>query len=858
MQTPVTRPAENTLPAEYAGFRSARLDDVEYDLRLNLDEGAESFSGRVILKFRLSEAEHPLTIDFADGTVESVAVNGESVEPDYQGNFITVPGDALREGANEILVEYRHPYSTSGQGLHRFVDPEDSRVYLHTHFEPYDANRVFPCFDQPDLKAHFSLEVTAPASWQVVSAASDWQVEDETGGARKWRFARTGPISTYIFPLHAGDYRVWESEADGIPLRLFARHSLAPYVVPEDWFRLTRQGFEFFQEWFDMPYPYGKYDQLIVPEFNIGGMENVAAVTYSEGFIRRGEYTRQNRESMANVLLHEMSHMWFGDLVTPAWWDGLWLKEAFATYMAFLAQAEATEFADAWHMFYAQSKQRAYEADQLVTTHPIEVPVEDTHSAFANFDRITYQKGASVLTQLSHYVGHDAFRAGVRLYLNRHAGGTTRLEDFIAALETASGRDLAHWVTEWLERAGLNGLEVELSCEDGVIESLRLRQTAPEDHPTLRTHRLQLGLYRLGEDADDFQTTLIPVLVKGGETEVEAARGSLCPDMAYPNHGDWAFIKVHLDPATLRVLGDRLPRITDPLLRSMFLQSFWDMTRDARFNLFDYVDLALEIASTENSDRVVLQLSSAMEDAARYLWRLPPSADPDRIRSLKNIEDFVAERIRLADRGSDRQTLWIDAYLNIAHSPEAAERIGAWLQPGEAVSVHLDQDRRWNAVVTLNALGAADGEELRRRELASDPSDNGRRKSLAAEAARPEEGNKRSWLDRIRDPAADLSLARRRAVMWNLFPPNQYLLQAALFADILGSLPRVGEQHEDAFLSSYGAMIPKLCREESVSRLAQAVENHGDINPILLRALKVAHQEDARCLRMAAFSVPGG
>ncbi len=849
-----TRHAENRLTAEYAAYRSARLTDVEYELDFDLVAGPELFSGVATLVFSLSGADAPLTVDFADGAIDSVTANGNAVEVNYNGSFLTLPSRALAEGRNEVRIGFRHPYSRSGQGLHRFVDPEDSRVYLHSHFEPYDANRLFPCFDQPDLKAFYTLQVTAPASWQVVSATAAKRIES-AGDEARWTFPRIGPISTYIFPLHAGDYHVWEAEADGIPLRLFARQSLAEHVAPEDWFRLTQQGFAFFQDWFDMPYPYGKYDQLIVPEFNIGGMENVAAVTYSENFVKRGGYTRDERERMANVLLHEMSHMWFGDLVTPAWWDGLWLKEAFATYMAYLAQAEATEFEDAWHMFYAASKQRAYDADQLVTTHPIQLPVGDTHYAFSNFDRITYQKGASVLTQLSHYVGSEAFRQGVRAYLRRHAGGVTRLDDFIAALEDASGRDLTHWVREWLDRAGLNSLAVDFSCKGETIGEISLLQSAPPDHPVLRTHSLQLGLYQLGE-GDKFQANIMPVLVRGQRTTVEATMGTPCPTLVYPNHGDWGFVKVNLDPATLDALRTALPQVPDPLLRSMFLQSYWDMVRDARLGLYQYVDLALAVAAGETSERILLQLAASLREAMRYLRAMPDGADPERQTTARRIEAFAAEGVVTATSGSDLQKLWIDTFLAVAFSHDGAQGIRQMLLSPASIGVPpLDRDRRWRAVIALNGLGAKDADDLRQRELASDPSENGRRLSMAAEAAWPSLESKRRWLERIRDTAADLSLARRRAIMANLFPIDQYALSASLAPDILDSLPRVGADHEDAFLLSYGDLIPKLCRPDNVERLADAIERYRDLNPILLRALRVAHQEDARCVEIARLAI---
>lgn len=849
-----TRPVEDRLTADYAAYRSSLLADVEYHLDIDLDQGPDFFSGVATLGFNLSEAGASLSVDFADGTIDSVSVNGGPVDVDYNGSFLNLPAGALLAGTNEVRIVFRHSYSRSGQGLHRFVDPEDSRVYVHSHFEPYDANRLFPCFDQPDLKAFYTLRVTAPGSWQVVSAAPVKRVRP-SGDATQWRFPRIGPISTYIFPLHAGEYRIWESDAAGIPLRLLARQSLAEHVVAEDWFRMTRQGFQFFQDWFDMPYPYGKYDQLIVPEFNLGGMENVAAVTYSENFIKRGVYTREDRERLANVLLHEMSHMWFGDLVTPAWWDGLWLKEAFATYMAYLAQAEATEYDDAWHMFYAASKQRAYDADQLVTTHPIQVPVGDTHYAFSNFDRITYQKGASVLTQLSHYVGGETFREGVRSYLKQHAGGVTRLQDFVSALEEASGRDLTHWVREWLDRPGLNSLEVDFQCADDRITELSLKQSASQDNRVLRTHRLQLGLYRLQDD-DQFQSSVVPVLIRGERTIVDVVTGAECPALIYPNHGDWGFVKVNLDPATLNSLESALARVPDPFLRSMFLQSYWDMTRDARLGLYEYVDLALSVAEEEPSDRILIQIAASLRETMRYLRALPADADPRREETSRRIETFATDRATSSPPESDRQKLWVDTLLSVACSKDSEDRITDMLNSPDSRGLPpLDRDRRWRALIALSALGTADAEELRQRELAADPSDNGRRFFMAAEAAWPSEDNKRRWLDRIRDVTADLSLTRRRAIMANLFPVGQYSLSALLAPDILESLPRVGEEHEDAFLLSYGDLIPRLCRRESVRTLADAIERYGDLNPILFRALRVAHQEDARCVEIARLAI---
>ena len=675
-------------------------------------------------------------------------------------------------------VEFAHDYSRTGQGLHRFTDPEDGRVYLHTHFEPYDANRLFPAFDQPDLKARFTLTVSAPAGWTIVSTSRESSIE-KAGDRRVWHFPETRPISTYIFPLHAGEYRVWKSVAGEIPLRLFARESLSRYVRPDDWFDLTRRGFAFFEEYFDLPYPYGKYDQLIVPEFNIGGMENVAAVTYTESYVRRGRYTRQDMERLTNTLLHEMSHMWFGDLVTPAWWDGLWLKEAFATYMGYLSQAEATPYTDAWHMFYAVGKQQAYAADQRVTTHPIEVPVGDTRYAFANFDDITYRKGSSVLTQLSYFVGQEAFRDGVRQYLKEHSDGVTELADFIRALERASGLSLDEWVGEWLMTAGVNTLEASCVCEDGKVTALSIEQSAPADYPQLREHRLQIGLYRW--EGESFETDVLPVTVEGRITDVPTAVGLPCPELIYPNHGDWGFAKITLDAGTRNGLGARLPTIDDPLLRSMFWASLWDMVRDAELPLDEYLENVLAVLPGETNQKVLLQVTGNLYSAIDYLWLLPASRSGLRNDLGPRIEAVAWDAALAAEAGSEVQTIWADAFRRVARSPTAISRLAALLTGEETLSGYdVDQDRRWALLYWLNSVDWPAAGDLTHAEIERDPSDGGQASAIHVAAARPDPDTKRLWLDRVRDPDSGLTLARRRIVMSALFPTHQPQLRGGV------------------------------------------------------------------------------
>jgi aminopeptidase N len=853
-----TRPQEARLTSDYAARRADRISGLRYRLRFSLEDSDESFSGDVEISFRLADTDAPVTIDFTDGRVDRLMVNGATLAPDYDGNFIELPAAALAAGENHVAIEFGHGYSRSGQGLHRFRDPQDGRIYVHSHFEPYDANRLFPCFDQPDLKAIFELEVSAPAAWKVISATREREIVAD-GTRKTWRFPATRPISTYIFPLHAGEYRVWGSRAGDITLRLFARESLAEHVRAEDWFDLTRRGFAFFEDYFGLPYPYGKYDQLIVPEFNIGGMENVAAVTYTESFVRRGRYTREDMERLTNTLLHEMSHMWFGDLVTPRWWDGLWLKEAFATYMGYLAQAEATPYTDAWHLFYVGAKQRAYKADQRVTTHPIQVPVDDTHYAFANFDDITYRKGSSVLTQLSHFVGQDAFRDGVRAYLRAFADGATTLDDFIAALEQAAGVSLEGWVEDWLATPGVNSLESILDCADGQIRSLTITQRAPGDYPRLREHRVQVGLYRW--DDGRFNVDVLPVTVSGERTEVHNAIGRPCPELVYPNHGDWSFAIVALDPADLRALPEQLPRISEPLQRSMYWASLWEMVTNGTLALDAFLTTILTALPGETNDKVIRQVTGQIQEALGYVWRLPED-QRSRLETVgPGLEDLVWREATGAPAGSDIQALWTDTYRRIAHTPDALARLAGFLDgDGVPAGYIADQDRRWLLLrrlagfpaAALSRAGAGDIDARLDAERQRDPSDSGQTAALGVAAARPELETKREWLQRIRDPDSDLSLHRRRSVMAALFPDQQARLHAALEPDLLDALPRLGATHQDPFLTSYGSLIPWDCRPEGVARLTRAIAEQEELHPILLKALRVARQEAERCGRVAA------
>ena len=846
--TSSTRPAEDALTFEQAQARKARMGKIHYSLFFDLASSREMFTGRASIDFDLSSADAPLNIDFSGGELDRVVVNGEQIDAVYSGFFITLPAENLRVGGNELLVEYRHPYSKDGTGLHQFTDPEDDLTYLYTYLWPYYANRLFPAFDQPNLKATFELEVAAPGGWTVVSTAGG-VVSETSDSVSTWIFATTPKMSTYIFSLHAGPYRVWEQMAGDVPIRLFARQSLAQYVVVDEWFEITRGGLEFFAEYFDIVYPFGKYDQLIVPDFNIGAMENIAAVTFAERrFVQRQPSTRFDREIRANVILHEMAHMWFGDLVTKDWWNGLWLNESFATLMAQIAMVESTEFKDAWHPFFIYNKQSAYYKDSRVTTHPIEVPVNSTADFFMVFDDITYDKGSSVLKQLAHFVGYENHRIAVSNYLKEHAYGNTLLQDFIDAQSASAGRDLDPWAQQWLYQAGFNELEARFECEGDKITSLNILQTAPADYPQLRQQRVAVAGYFLDEGQLNVGD-IYDVEVKGEITAVDEAIGAACPTFVFPNHDDWGYVQVVLDEQAISAIKGRVQHLENPLARSMMIDSLSNMAKSGRMSIPDYVLLALDELETETNIRVVAQLTGSISGAIDLLYRLRPESEAALAQVLSSLEDKVWS-LATTETDTDRARLWFNLLLNSTASAVAQDRLASLLDESVTLpAVPMSEDLRWQVVITLSALGAPGVEKMILAESERDPSDKGRKSGISADAALPQADTKESWLAELTNPDSELGLAKQRAAIATLFPSNQTELQAAQLQRILASLPELADR-DPYFMSSYvGNLLTPICTEESVSAMATALET-GGLNSTTELFLREALQADAECLEL--------
>ncbi|MDB5793462.1 MAG: aminopeptidase [Massilia sp.] len=841
--------AENAfLSQQDATARSARVSNVDYALEFTLT-GKESFSGVTTATFDLLDNAAPLTIDLDKATVKSVSVNGKPVQARYNNWFVTIAAADLAKGRNTVVIAYERLHSTNGEGLHRMVDPVDGRVYTYSHFEPAAAHQMFAVFDQPDLKATYQVTATAPADWHVVSTTRETSIQD-AGASKRWVFPKSKKLSPYNFSLHAGPYKVWEDKSGAYPMRLFARQSVAAQVTPEDWFRYTKNGLVFFDNYFGIPYQFEKYDQLLVPDFLYGAMENAGAVTFAEGgFLHKAKMTDAQRQSLASVIMHEMAHQWFGDLVTMQWWNGLWLNESFASFMGTLATAEATEFKDAWQHFYSTGKQAAYAQDQKSTTHPIEVPVPSTANAFDNIDAITYSKGASTLIQLRHLLGAEVFRKGVHNYLTKYSYQNARLDDFIGSLGEAAGRDLSGWTREWLYEAGVNTIAANFSCANGKISSFALRQSAPSKAlPTLREQRVQVATFKLdGGKLVPLQN--VPVIYKGANTSVPALAGSACPDMVYPNYQDWGFVKVQLDKRSFETARTSLAKVDDALLRTMLWQSLWDGVRDGKLPLNEFLKTVLTNAPLEKDYTLLGDVLGKVAHSKEYL-------DLMGVRSAwatqtRTALEEMAWNAAAASKGNDNfQRRWFDAYVNLSSTPAALERLAGILAGTTAVEgLAINQDLRWAIVRRLNRYDHPGAAALVEAESKRDNSDAGQAAALAATVIRPDARLKAEWLGTVEDLQTKLPFSKIRTAMGSLYPAGQNVLAEATAAQRLARLPAIDKAAGPVYMRSYAyALIPTSCTPASVKRLTRAAATMKDLSAGTRRALLDAQQEDQRCV----------
>jgi aminopeptidase N len=737
-----------------AQARAELLQVESYDIALDLTDGGgkpseRTFRSTTTVRFRASRPGASTFVDLVAETVHSATLNGADV--DVSG-YTTEHGLILDDLAedNTLVVDAEMLYTNTGEGLHRFVDPLDGETYLYSQFETADAKRMYACFDQPDLKATFTISAIVPEHWEVASNGRETAVEELRAG-KLVRFATTPRISPYITALVAGPYHVVRSAHDGIDLGLWCRRTLAKHLDADELFKVTSQGFDWYHANFGVRYAFDKYDQVFVPEFNAGAMENAGCVTFREDYVFRSKVTDARYERRGETILHEMAHMWFGDLVTMRWWDDLWLNESFATFASVLCQTRATRWKDAWTTFANAEKTWAYRQDQLPSTHPIATDAPDVQTAEVNFDGITYAKGASVLKQLVAYVGVETFLAGLREYFVEHAYGNTTLADLLRHLEHASGRDLGEWSKLWLETTGMNTIRPEFElADDGTYSSFEIVQTAPNEVATtntLRPHRLAVGVYE-ERSGRLVRTQYVGVEITGERTPVPDLVGREQPPVLLVNDDDLTYCKLRLDDhslETLRVGGIEMLR--DPLPRALAWSAAWDMTRDGELPTREYLELVLAGVEQETDIGVMQSLTR------QALRALEIYADPTwSPQGYAAFADKAITALRAAAPGSDHQLAWAHALFAVARS-EAHIRFVRGLWDGTEVveGLALDDELRWSIVQSLSARGVIGRDDIE-AELERDPSAAGQRHAATARALQPTpEAKAEAWRLAVHD-----------------------------------------------------------------------------------------------------------
>jgi aminopeptidase N len=808
--------------------RAALLSVDEYTIELDLTDGGgkpgdATFATTTTVRFRCAEPGADSWIDLVAAGVAAATLNGEPLDvAGYrEDDGIALPALAAQ---NELRVEATGRYMNTGEGLHRFVDPVDGGVYLYSQFETADAKRMFACFDQPDLKARYTVTVTAPADWQVVSNAAIAASGDGPGGSAVHRFATSEIMSTYLVALVAGPYAVWRDEyrdADGvIPLGIFCRASLAPYMDHDRLFTETRQGFDFYHRNFGVRYPFGKYDQLFVPEFNAGAMENAGAVTFLEDYVFRSRVTRFVYERRAETVLHEMAHMWFGDLVTMAWWDDLWLNESFATFASVLCQAEATEYTEAWTTFANVEKSWAYRQDQLPSTHPIAADIPDLQAVEVNFDGITYAKGASVLKQLVAYVGLDAFLAGLREYFTAHAWGNATFDDLLGALERSSGRDLSGWGAQWLRTTGLNMLRPSFDV-DSAGRFTRFEVVQGGARPgagELRTHRLAVGVYDDDGSGKLVRTSRVEVDVAGERTPVPELVGVPRGRLVLVNDDDLTYCALRLDPDSLATLVDRIGDIAEPLPRTLCWSAAWEMTREAELKARDFAMLVAGGFGAESEvgvvQRLLMQAQTAIASYADEQWAAE--------RGWPLLVDALLFRLSTAPPASDAQLTVVNSLTGSVLHTSVLESMRGWLDGVDVPDgLTVDTDLRWRLLHALVAHGHA-GEAEIDAELERDPTSTGQRQAERARALIPTaEAKERAWVRAVHDD--DIPNAVQEAIISGFAHPTQRALLGGYVERYFGQVAEVWQRRtSERAQSVVVGLFPSWAVDKSTVEAADA------------------------------------
>lgn len=847
------RASEDNLTRAFAQGRKSQIRAVAYDIRITLQKKSKEFFATTIIDVELAKLGQPLSIDFVGKKILGVKVNDAAIK-DYvtrTGSF-DIPQKYLKD-KTKIEIDYVIEYAGLDAGIYHSVDPADDSEYFYTDLEPYYAHYVFPCFDQPDLKAKMTLSVVAPGDWKVIGNEFIASTKN-LGDTVETRFKPTPLMSTYLFFMGAGPFAEWKDSHDGIPLTLYARKSIAANVDVANIFSITKKGLQFFAEYFGHKYPFSKYGQIFVPDFESEGMENPGAVTLDESRVFTGQVSTARLRERENLILHEMAHMWFGDLVTMAWWDDLWLNESFASYLASIAQDRALKSENSWIDFF-QFKLWGLWQDNLVTSHPIEAPVPDVRTSKGNFDGITYAKGAAALKQL-HFLTTDAgFKKGLKDYFHKHAFQNTTRADFISAISQASGKNLNDWTKQWLSTKGPNRISNTWACRDGKVSSFVISQK-PNASGALLTHQIRTGLYKITGSAQIEKIEEQDVLIQKASTPVSDLVGEKCPGFVFTNIDDLDYALHLIDEQSMKSINAILANpATDPLLRAAIWHAIGQRVKDTEMSLQTYFEIVIKILPQESNEAVLTLLmghpgASGPRGQIREMYS--NFLTPEQRRQLApRLEALIQKRVRSEKPHSNLQLAFFDFFLDIASSPDTLLKLVQFLA-GEQIpnGIKIDQDRRWAIIHALSQHGYEGVGGLITLEESKERTLRGQKNAYVARASIPhDDAKKKYWAD-LASNKIPLSTLQQAARGFN--DSDHADLVKAYMPQFFSRVLSINWKENDQFVDLYFQhLFPKsLCTPELLSESQRKLKGAKNLTPLVKRAWLESNDELSNCLKV--------
>ena len=784
---------------QLAADRSSNISGVRYGLRLTVGP-TDLARGSIRVQFSVKQASD-VVIDFRGPRLANIAVNEKSVTTEFNGAHLRIPAEAVHAGDNVVTADFSTPIAAAGASIIKFHDDKDGSDYLYTLLVPSDANLLFPCFDQPDLKAKLTLELSVPGRWKALANGITEKV-DTAAGMATYRFRETDPLPTYLFAFAAGP---WKSFTGGPrSTTLWVRASRASEVEIDSLQSQVASALTSLEKYFGVPYPYQQFQYMLSPAFPFGGMEHPGVTMFNEEtFIYREPPTLNQRLGRRATIYHEVAHQWFGDYVTMKWFDDLWLKEGFATYMAAKMQAIESKAAPAksvaasinpWMSFYLRNKPAAYDVDQTAGTTPVWQQLANLDQAKSNYGAIVYNKAPGILKQLNYLVGDSAFRAGLHQFLVTHPYGNATWEDLLGAIGTAAHRPLLEWGKQYILRPGMPVLEQHVDVANGKVQRLTLVQHAAQalSGAGVWPMRTEVVLWSRGKKAQS-----IPVEIRAETTIVAAAVGRAAPDFVFANANDNAYGLVMLDERSATWLGEHIGEVPDTFLRAMLWGAMWDLVRDARLAPMQFIVTALRELPAEQDEQIASGIVTRLSRAASNYLSTAQQAE-----IIGRVEDLLLAGAASAERGYGLRKNQLDAYISLARTPPATARLAAWLDSGSTAGLPLRQPTRWAIVTRLIERGAPNADALFAAETRHDTTANGRRSAFVAAAGRSSAATKAQYFDRyFRDTTLNEDWATASLRAFNT--ADQSALTLPYLVPALDSLPWIQKNRRIFFLGSW-------------------------------------------------------